>query len=602
MHRRHILFEFMISPKGIFVSAQGGERQMIHKRYVVSLLFWVGVCLVLPTQAAFAGSPPNLSIFNAQEDSKAVGTVRLESNQAGVLNVSWDSPTDAPGDYRVNWARVDEDFPTWTDSAGNAFPTTPSYTITGLDQGVRYKVRVRARYQPDTPGAWSAVVEAGVASGVATNTPTATPTATPTPTPTAMPADTPTPTATPVYTPTPTATAAEDSKAVGTVRLESNQAGVLNVSWDSPTNAPVDYRVSWARTGEDFPSWTVSAGNAFPTTPSYTITGLDQGIRYKVKVRARYQPDTPGAWSAVVEADVASGVATNTPTATPTDTPTPTPTATPAEVRLADTPTPTPTATPAEVRLADTPTPTPTATAGTDDSADRIALVALYNATGGANWNNNTNWLSEKPLSDWHGISTDSHGRVSSISLSVNWLSGTIPPQLGSLSNLKHLEFLSNDLSGAIPSQLGNLSNLEVLHLGWNDLSGAIPSQLGNLSNLKALFLNSNNLTGAIPSQLGQLSKLEVLALSFNELSGAIPSQLGNLSSLKYLFLGINNLTGTIPPQLEGLSNLVYLSLKYNQLSGCIPRGLRDVSDNDLHLLGLPNCAPTATPTPTATP
>ena len=338
---------------------------MIHKRYVVSLLFWVGVCLVLPTQAAFAGSPPILSNLNAQEDSKAVGTVRLESNQAGVLNVSWDSPTVAPVDYRVNWARVDEDFPTWTDNAGNAFPTTPSYTISGLDQGVRYKVRVRARYRPDAPGAWSAVVEAVVASGVATNTPTptdtpahtptptptVTPAHTPTPTPTDTPAEarladtpTPTPTATPAEvrladtpTPTPTATAAEDSKAVGTVRLESNQAGVLNVSWDSPTNAPVDYRVNWARTDEDFPTWTVSVGNAFPTTPSYTITGLDQGIRYKVRVRARYQSDTPGAWSAVVEADVASGVATNTPTATPTDTPTPTPTATPVEVRLADT-------------------------------------------------------------------------------------------------------------------------------------------------------------------------------------------------------------------------------------------------------------------------
>ena len=30
---------------------------------------------------------------------------------------------------------------------------------------------------------------------------------------------------------------------------------------------------------------------------------------------------------------------------------------------------------------------------------DREALVALYNATGGANWRSNGNWLTEEPQS-----------------------------------------------------------------------------------------------------------------------------------------------------------------------------------------------------------
>ena len=90
----------------------------------------------------------------AQEDTKAIGAVQVASSQPGVLDVSWDAPTDTPRDYRINWARVGENFPTWTDSSGNAFPTSPSYTITGLDQGVRYKVRVRAR-SDGLPGAWS---------------------------------------------------------------------------------------------------------------------------------------------------------------------------------------------------------------------------------------------------------------------------------------------------------------------------------------------------------------------------------------------------------------------------------------------------------------
>ena len=39
--------------------------------------------------------------------------------------------------------------------------------------------------------------------------------------------------------------------------------------------------------------------------------------------------------------------------------------------------------------------------------SDRAVLVALYNATDGPNWTDNTNWLSNEPLSEWHGVSQD---------------------------------------------------------------------------------------------------------------------------------------------------------------------------------------------------
>ena len=35
---------------------------------------------------------------------------------------------------------------------------------------------------------------------------------------------------------------------------------------------------------------------------------------------------------------------------------------------------------------------------GAERRAGQGALEALYNATGGANWTNNTNWLSDEPL------------------------------------------------------------------------------------------------------------------------------------------------------------------------------------------------------------
>ena len=72
-------------------------------------------------------------------------------------------------------------------------------------------------------------------------------------------------------------------------------------------------------------------------------------------------------------------------------------------------------------------------------AVDRAALVAIYNATDGANWTNNTNWLTGAPLYQWHGVSADPYGRVIRLYLDSNRLSGEIPPELGNLANLAHL-------------------------------------------------------------------------------------------------------------------------------------------------------------------
>ena len=80
--------------------------------------------------------------------SQGVYGLTLASNSAGELQVSWDVPGQSPNDYRVNWAKVGEDFPTWAASNGNAFPTSPSYTIVALDGGERYKsVGARALFR-----------------------------------------------------------------------------------------------------------------------------------------------------------------------------------------------------------------------------------------------------------------------------------------------------------------------------------------------------------------------------------------------------------------------------------------------------------------------
>ena len=212
-------------------------------------------------------------------------------------------------------------------------------------------------------------------------------------------------------------------------------------------------------------------------------------------------------------------------------------------------------------------------------ATDREALEALYNATGGPDWINNTNWLSAAPLGEWYGVDTDRDGRVTNLNLLLNELIGTIPPELGALSNLQQLNLWDNELSGAIPPELGSLANLQQLNLGRNNLSGAIPPELANLYNLQKLELPVNELSGAIPPELGALYNLQQLSLAGNELSGAIPLELGDLYNLEQLFLGRNNLSGAIPPKLGELSNLQVLSLGHNELSGVIPPELGELTN-----------------------
>ena len=98
-------------------------------------------------------------------------------------------------------------------------------------------------------------------------------------------------------------------------------------------------------------------------------------------------------------------------------------------------------------------------------STDRAALVALYNATNGANWTDKANWLSDEPLGEWQGVTTDDDGSVTQIRLGDNNLVGSIPSDLGDLSNLEILALEVNQISGVIPGELGNLSNLTVLDM-----------------------------------------------------------------------------------------------------------------------------------------
>uniref|UniRef100_M8CNA0 Cell wall hydroxyproline-rich glycoprotein n=1 Tax=Aegilops tauschii TaxID=37682 RepID=M8CNA0_AEGTA len=84
--------------------------------------------------------------------------------------------------------------------------------------------------------------------------------------------------------------------------------------------------------------------------------------------------------------------------------------------------------------------------------------------------------------------------------------------------------------------------------LNHGDLAGTLPFELGHLTDLAVLHLNSNRFAGGLPDSLPKLSLLHELDVSNNLLSGGFPQHILCLPNVKYVDIRFNNLCGPVPP------------------------------------------------------
>ena len=109
---------------------------------------------------------------------------------------------------------------------------------------------------------------------------------------------------------------------------------------------------------------------------------------------------------------------------------------------------------------------------------DRDALRDLYASTDGPNWTSNANWLSDRPLNAWHGVTTNAEGRVEQLVLEENNLVGEIPMSLRDLTELKVLNLSGNtSLSGRLSASFTSLG-LEVLLLNRTQICAPADTDL----------------------------------------------------------------------------------------------------------------------------
>ena len=120
--------------------------------------------IAVTTPGEPAPLPPQPTVAPAPSPTPTLGPVRpggvnrltLTSVEPGQLVITWTAPeADTADDYRVTWTRRDQNWPSWRDENRNAYPIATTLTINGLDEGVEYMVRVRARMDQNTASPWS---------------------------------------------------------------------------------------------------------------------------------------------------------------------------------------------------------------------------------------------------------------------------------------------------------------------------------------------------------------------------------------------------------------------------------------------------------------
>ena len=495
---------------------------VIHLRFsIVAVISALGLVALLILPLAYSAQ--------AQTIDTLITDLTLSGDQPGTLDINWNPANPAPSDYWVVWAKAGEDFPSQEEERDNAYPTSTSYTVTGLEGGAEYKVRVRARY-PDLSGGlqglgpWSeearlvvAVQESASAQnseGVTTKTlknqgdqgvgPRQNPVG-----------------------PTVNIAGAEGVTVVGGVNQVNGAAFDVTITFSEAIGGTFDYT-------------DITLTNAQSLTSSDIITSTS-GLAYTATI-------SPSAgFSGVVTVQVQAGVAQNS--------------------NSQDNQASNVFSATVTLQSACVTGGAVSASAPADLASDCATLLGLHdNLVGSVTLS--PAWSVQTAINSWTGI-TVYDNRVVTIQLENLGLNGSIPSALSNLTNLQRLDLGQNQLTGSIPSQLGSLTELTEITLDNNQLTGSIPSQLGNLAKLEELVLNSNQLSGSIPSTLRNLSSLEILAMSSNQFNSSIPAELAQLSSLKTLEMNNAQLTGAIV-DLSVMTSLEYVDLTENQVTGTI--------------------------------
>lgn len=161
------------------------------------------------------------------------------------------------------------------------------------------------------------------------------------------------------------------------------------------------------------------------------------------------------------------------------------------------------------------------------------------------------------------------------VDLSNNSLEGSLPTELGRLSQLRFLTLRANlTLTGEIPLEYTRLTKLEELDLAENRFVGEL-GWATPLVHLTSLDCARNFFSGRLPLLPDTLLSLD---LSCNGLEGPFTEAFcARHALLETCFLRENRFSGTLPEQLGLLTKIRQLDLSHNRFEKFIPDSCTDL-------------------------
>ncbi|KAL9324875.1 hypothetical protein ACSQ67_005520 [Phaseolus vulgaris] len=255
---------------------------------------------------------------------------------------------------------------------------------------------------------------------------------------------------------------------------------------------------------------------------------------------------------------------------------------------------------------------------------DDVVMNMLKKAvkeSDGLQWN-------DPDVCKWKHVQCSAMKRVTAIQIGGQSLQGSLPKELGQLSELTRFECMSNNFTGPFPNMPKSLevllihnnnfqsfpgdfftgmTNLQSVSIGYNPFSQwGIPDSLKECVALRSFSAINAGFVGKIPDFFGKdgpFPGLVSLALSFNSLEGGLPATLSG-SSLETLWLNGQKSGSKLNGTLDVLKSMTYLKQIWvhgNSFTGPIPDlskhdQLYDVSFRDNQLTGVVPPSLTALP------
>jgi Leucine-rich repeat (LRR) protein len=151
-------------------------------------------------------------------------------------------------------------------------------------------------------------------------------------------------------------------------------------------------------------------------------------------------------------------------------------------------------------------------------------------------------------------------------------MTGTIPPEVESVSNLMFLSLAGNQISGTLPDIFDRLTNLSELALNNNKIQGPLPKTIGGMSSLGMCLCVSSLGSYDMFCSVWSDCWLGSCFLAYDLLTSV-------LSFIGHLSLENNAFTGTIPVEYAGLANLETFRIYNTQLAGTMPAEMCDLKE-----------------------